>query len=212
MTTRRLITTAAFIAATAFASANAQQQPAGRPAAQAQAPATSAPSASAPTEIKIAIINTAFFGDEKQGIGRLVNAARGVDKEFEPRRTELRGIQANLTKLADEISKAAPVQDPKVTEQRREQAEKLKRELDFKTQEAQAAYTKRMQEVMGPISEDIGRTLDAFAKQRGYTLILDAKDVPILYAVPSMDITRDFIAEYNRQRPATAANTAPATR
>lgn len=205
MTRYRLIATAILVAVTAFTSANAQQQ-AARPAAQ--TPAAAAPSAAAPTDVKIAIINTAFFGDEKNGITRLVNAARGVDKEFEPRRTELRGIQTNLQGLADKISKAAPVQDQKVTEQQREQAEKLKRELDFKTQEAQAAYTKRMQEVMAPISEDIGRTLDGFAKQRSYTLILDAKDVPILYALPSLDITRDFIAEYNRK--ATASNTAPA--
>ncbi len=210
MTTRRLIATAALVAASLF-SANAQQQPTARPSSPAPTAATPS-TGGAPAEVRIAIINTAFFGDEKQGIGRLVNAARGVDKEFEPRRTELRSIQTNLTTLAEKIQKATPVQDPRTTEQQREQAEKLKRELDFKTQEAQAAYTKRMQEVMAPISEDIGRTLDAFAKQRGYTLILDAKDVPILYALPSMEITRDFITEYNRQKPATAANAAPATR
>ncbi|MBA3442235.1 MAG: OmpH family outer membrane protein [Pyrinomonadaceae bacterium] len=210
MTTRRLIATAALVAASLF-SANAQQQPTARPSSPAPTAATPS-TGGAPAEVWIAIINTAFFGDEKQGIGRLVIAARGVDKEFEPRRTELRNIQTNLQGVADKIAKAQGVQEPRVTEQQREQAEKLKRELDFKTQEAQAAYTKRMQEVMAPISEDIGRTLDAFAKQRGYTLILDAKDVPILYALPSMDITRDFITEYNRQKPATAANTAPATR
>lgn len=210
MTTRRLIATAALVAASFF-SANAQQP--ARPTAAAPTTATpSAGTATAPTELRIAIINTAYFGDEKQGIGRLVNAARGVDKEFEPRRTELRTIQTTLQGLAEKLQKATPVQEPRVTEQQREQAEKLKRELDFKTQEATAAYNKRMQEVMAPVSEDIGRVLDAFAKQRGYTLILDAKDVPILYALPSMDITRDFIAEYNRQKPATAANAAPATR
>lgn len=214
MTTRRLIATAAFIAATIYPSANAQQPAAPRQAAPAAATTTTA--ASAPgvsiTEARIAIVDTAAFSDEKAGITRLVNAARTVDKEFEPRRTELRTIQATLQKLADDIAKTTPVANPREIEQKREQAEKLKREFDFKTQEAQAAYGKRAQEITGPISEDIGRNIDAYAKQRNITLIIDARQVPILYAVSTIDITRDFIAEYNKRNPATAASTAPATR
>lgn len=219
MTTRRLIALAAFIAATIYLSANAQQPAAPRqaaPTAAQPAATTSTTAASAPgvniTEARIAIVDTAAFSDEKLGITRLVNAARTVDKEFEPRRTELRTIQATLQKLADDMSKTAPLQEPRVTEQKREQAEKLKREFDFKTQEAQAAYGKRAQEITGPISEDIGRNIDAYAKQRNITLIIDARQVPILYAVSTIDITRDFIAEYNKRNPATAANTAPAPR
>jgi hypothetical protein len=36
-------------------------------------------------------------------------------------------------------------------------------------------------------------------------LLIDANRVPILYAASQLDITKDFIADYNRTHPAGAA-------
>jgi Skp family chaperone for outer membrane proteins len=201
----RLIAVAAFLAAITALPAFAQQ----RPAAAAATPA--AASNAAIPDSKIALINTDFFADEKQGIGRLVAAVKKVDAEFTPRRTELQTIKANMDKLTADIQATAPVADPKTLQQKSDQLEGMKREYQRKGEDAQAAYNKRLQESVGPLYEDIGKSLDAFAKARGITLLLDAAKIgpAILAAVDAMDVTRAFIAEYNSKNPSTASAAGP---
>jgi hypothetical protein len=44
--------------------------------------------------------------------------------------------------------------------------------------------------------------LDAYSKAHGILLLIDANRVPLVYADNSIDITKDFIAEYNKTHPA----------
>ncbi|MBA3767804.1 MAG: OmpH family outer membrane protein [Acidobacteria bacterium] len=197
----RLIAVATFLVAITALPAFAQQRPAA-------AAATPAAASNAPIpDSKIALINTDFFADEKQGIGRLVNAVKKVDAEFTPRRNELQTLKANMDKLTTDIQATANVATPQTLQQKQEQLEGMKREYQRKGEDAQAAYNKRLQESVGPLYEDIGKNLDAFAKARGITLLLDAAKIgpAILAATDAMDVTRAFIAEYNSKNPATAS-------
>jgi outer membrane protein len=201
----RLIAAAAFLVAVTALSASAQQ----RPATAAATPA--AASSAAIPDSKIALINTDAFGDEKQGITRLVNAVKKVDGEFTPRRTELQGLKAQIDKLTADIQATANVATPTTIQQKTEQLESMKRDYQRKGEDAQAAYNKRLQESVGPLYEDIGKSLDAFARARGITLLLDAAKIgpAILSATDAMDVTRAFIAEYNSKNPATASAAGP---
>src|SRR5205807_3851006 len=113
-----------------------------------------------------------------------------------------------IDKLTDALNKAAPDQDPKVTAQKNDKIEQMKKDYTRKGEDAQAAFEKRLQEVMGPIYEDIGKALDVYAKAHGITLILDVTKIQgIVSASESLDITKPFIAEFNSKNPATAALT-----
>ncbi len=194
MKTSRLFVASLFLAAVACFPAYAQQNV--RPAAGGGAASATVP------DSKIAFINTEAFGDEKQGITRYVNAMKSLEREFQPRQTELVNLQNQIKTIADDINKLnsnASVVDPKTIQQKQDQGEGLQRQLEFKKKEAEAAYQKRLQEVVGPISEDIGKALDAFARQRGIGLMLDTSKFAqaILTANPALDMTTAFIAEYN---------------
>jgi outer membrane protein len=206
MRTYRLIAAAGFLVAVTALSASAQQQ---RSASTAATPA--AASNAAVPDSKIALINTDAFGDEKQGITRLVNAVKKVDGEFTPRRTELQALKTQIDKLTADIQATAPVATPATTQQKTDQLEGLKRDYTRKGEDAQAAYNRRLQESVGPLYEDIGKALDAFARARGITLLLDAAKIgpAILAATDTMDVTRAFIAEYNTKNPATASAAGP---
>ncbi|HEY0004665.1 MAG TPA: OmpH family outer membrane protein [Pyrinomonadaceae bacterium] len=197
----RLIVAAAFLVAVTALPAFAQGT---RPAAPAQG---GAPSAANVPDSKIALVNTDAFGDEKQGITRLVNAVKGVEREFQPRKTELQGLQTRIQTLTDQISKTTTVADPKTLQSQQDQLDLLKKDFQRRGEDAQAAYNKRMQEAISPIYDDIGKALDAFAKQRGITLLLDASKIgpAILSLNDGMDITAAFIREFNSKFPATAA-------
>jgi outer membrane protein len=196
----------AFVAAASSSAVFAQQKPATPP------PSTQAPpaatSAGVPTS-KIALINTEAFADEKQGIVRIVAAIKRVETEFQPRKTELQQLNQRLQTLADDIKKTQNVADPTAIQQKMDQHEQLKKEAQRKQEDAQAAYNKRVQEVMEPIYKDIGTSLDAFGKARGITLLLDSSKIApaILSIADATDVTLAFIAEFNSKFPATAAVT-----
>jgi len=207
----RLFAATMFIAAIAAAlPAFAQQR--GGPAATTP-PAASAQATGPVPSSKIAFVNTQAFGSEKNGITRYIAAIKNLEREFKPRQDELNGIATRIKAIADDIQKTESVAKPEEIQRKREEGERLQREYKFKKEEAEASFQSRYDQVVGPVSNDIGKALDAFAKQRGITMILDLSKQAILESVltldPSMDVTAAFIAEYNSKNPATASTAAP---
>ena len=197
----RAMAAIAFLAAVSASSVLAQTKPA-TPASGPAAPAQTGPL----PETKIALVDTDEFLNEKTGIVRLVSAAKKVEGEFQPQRTALQGLQAQIDKMTADLQKAAPVQDPKVTAQQQDAIDQKKKELQRKGEDAQGNYQKRLQEMLGPVYDDIGKALDAYAKAHGITLILDVTKIQgIVSASDSLDITKPFISEFNSKNPATAS-------
>jgi Skp family chaperone for outer membrane proteins len=155
---------------------------------------------------KIAIVDTTVFGDEKAGIKRYINAVNTVQRAFEGKNTELRNLQSQIKAIADEITKLSA--NPNVVSQesvraKREEGERLQRDLKYKKEQADADFEKRYTEVVGPVSNDIGNALIQYASQNGLTMILDiSKLAPAVLSVnPAMDVTQAFIADYNSKHP-----------
>jgi Skp family chaperone for outer membrane proteins len=203
----RLIAASAILAAITALSAFAQGT--ARPTTTPARPA--APAAAAPANVpdsKIAFINTEAFGDEKAGIVRYINAVKSLEKEFLPRQTELNTMNTRLKALADEITKltGASVVSADTIRAKQDEAEALQRDMKRKKEDADAAFQKRYETVVSPISTDIGNSLTTFANARGITMILDiSKLAPAVLTVnPAMDVTQAFISEYNSTHPATA--------
>jgi Skp family chaperone for outer membrane proteins len=173
--------------------------------------------AQVPAGAKIGWINTGAFDDDKDGIKKYVNAANAIDLEFKPRITELNNIAVRIQAIKDELTKmgnnpAVPVNQQTVAA-KQEEAARLQREGEFKQKELQAAVDKRKEVVLAPIMDDIGKAIDEFAKQKGYSVILDPGKLfqagVLLSFDPSADVTKDFIIFYNA-RPTTATTGAPA--
>ena len=211
------LSAATVLLAVAALSASAQGT---RPAANAtpprptNTPATNPASANVPVpDSKIAFVNTEAFADEKAGIMRFVSALQAVQRELKPKVEELQAIQARAAQLGKDIEtlSKSTVVDQKSIQAKQDDGEKLQREFKYKKEDYDALLQKRYREVVGPVSTDIGKELDAFAAQRGLTMILDMTKLEgaILTAKPETDITAAFIAYYNSKNPATAAATTP---
>ena len=157
----------------------------------------------------IGIIDSSAFGDEKTGITRVMAGMRQLDAKFEPLRAEIRGMRERLNTMRADLQKKRGVQDARTTAQQTDEADRLEVQIKRKAEDAQASYQKEMRTVLEPLQADIGNALTAYAQAKGITLVIDANRVPILYAATSLDITRDFINEYNRTHPG-GAGPAPA--
>lgn len=195
----------------ALSTANAQQpagaRPAARPAAAASTPTTAAPAG----EAKIGVVYTELFLDQKTGIQRLITTATGVQREFQPRITEIETLQRSIQTATSELEKKASVQDATASRVESERIEQLKRDFARKGEDLELAINKRRAEALGPISENINTALQAFARTRGISLLIDGSKLNGVMMVlnDSVDLTSEFVADYNRRNPATAAAARP---
>lgn len=152
---------------------------------------------------KIGFINSYAFGDEKAGITKYNTAVNAVNTEFLPVQKELQTMNAKLEALAKEVEdlRRLSVADPKAIGAKIDEAEKLQRDIKFKSEDAKVRFEKRQQAVLGPVMEAIGKSLQNYAKQRGFTVIFDVSkdDKGLLLAVgdEKADVTRDFIVFFN---------------
>src|SRR6185503_3786899 len=203
----------------AFAVPVSAQRPAGNPAAQptptptATAPAPSAPAATVQLPVsKMAVIYTDLFLDQKTGIAKFNSVVTKLNGEFQKTKDEITQMQTRGQTLENEITKLREAPEGTPIDQRSLQAkidqlDQLKKDIQRKGEDAQAAYNRRRQELFSPLQDEIGKALEAFAKARGINVIIDAAQVPLLYAADSIDITRAFITDFNSKNPVTAATT-----
>ena len=115
-------------------------------------------------------------------------------------------LQNRLNALVTEIQtlSKAPV-DQKTIQAKQQQGETLRPSGKTKKDRLDEDVSKRAEQVIAPISRQIGAAMDQFARQRGITMTLDmSKLLPaILTAVPAIDLTQAFIADFNSKNPRT---------
>ena len=160
----------------------------------------------------VAIIDSSAFSNDKAGIARVMVAMQQIETRFTPLRTELRGMRERLETLRSDIQKKRLIQDPKMTAQQTDEADRLEVQIKRKAEDAQSTYQKESLAVLDPLQREIGTSLVAYAKSKGITLLIDANRVPVVYAAEQLDITKEFIADYNRTHPAGAAPAAAPAR
>lgn len=193
----RLIIAFAFVVAMAVSPVLAQPRP---------SPAGQNPSATVP-ESKIALIYSDMFLDPKTGIARFNTLVSTLNREFQPRQTDLQTMQQKIQVLTDDITKTAAVADPKTLQTKQDQLDQMKKDFQRKGEDAQVAYDRRRKEMFTPLQDDIGKALEVYAKGHNINVIIDGSQVPLVYAADTLDITRAFINDFNSKNPATAAVT-----
>lgn len=201
-----------------------------KPAAGTSAAATpDAPSAAAAknTGTKVGTINIeqAIFACNE---GR--RDAEALNKKFEPKQNELKGLADELDSLQKQLS----AQQDKLNEESRDklvkQIEAKKKSFDRATQDAQEDYQNQQGEIGNKILTKMAPVLQKYVVDNGYGLLLDTSQPwprgPVIVSGPAMDITQPIVEAYNAQsgvaapastaakvpaKPATAKPAAPAS-
>ena len=170
----------------------------------AQTGAKPAPTTTVPPA-KIALVFPGMFADEKEGITKFLAAIRQLNTEFAPKQQELEGLQKRIQSLSDEFQKLNAAKANEATlRAKQEEYERLMREFEFKKKDAESAYQKRQAALMTPVSQEINKALQAFAEAEGITITLDGDKLgeSLLTMMPTIDVTRAFIAYFNRKNAA----------
>jgi outer membrane protein len=158
------------------------------------------------------VIYSNAFLDQKTGIARFSALVTTLNRELQPWQTELTSMNQKIQQAQDELNKlqssSVPI-DPKSVQAKVEALEQMKKEYQRKAEDAETLAQKRQQEIFAPLQDNIEKALEAYAKQRGITVIIDASRAAVVYAADSIDITRAFITDFNTKNPATASVTPP---
>lgn len=166
---------------------------------------------------KLGLIDTRYFDNGKDGIVKYTAAMNSLESEFktdnttlQTMATRLQALEKEITSLRDQAAKPNSPIKVETVNAKIEEYEKLGREFKFKQEDAKSRFQRREQVVMSPIRQDIGKAMQEFAKQKGFSLILDIAKIAEAGLVLAMDdkvnLTQEFIKFYNA-RPATAAAT-----
>lgn len=192
------------LSAGALASARAQGQ---------TAPAQNPGSGGTPTTVpvgRIAVINTNAFMAE-DGIQQLVQQVKRVNDMFKDKEAELDALEQRVESLRRELETQGPNLTPQARADKQDALEQLQREYQRKKEDAERAYQRALREAIAPVRERIGAFLETYAKSRGITIVLEVANLAqaggLAYVDPAADITRDFIAEYNKANPVVTSST-----
>lgn len=159
---------------------------------------------------KIAIVDTSAFTHPEKGITRLVRARERVEQEFVPRWAEIAALYERMQKEIEKYSFAGPIPtnpQPMTPEERRklkDTADAIQRSIEQREAAMQLALGKRTKEATAPIHQDIRSHLEAFARERGITVLIDANKSACLVGCDgkeAIDVTEEFIIAYNRLNP-----------
>lgn len=174
--------------------------------------------AQTPTATKIGWLDTGAFGDEKEGVTRYIAGLKALDSEMKPKVLELQTIQAKLKTISEELTRAqnspsnVPI-DQKAIQAKQEEGQKLQTDFEYAKKKYDAALEARSGQVLGPISADISKAIQDFAKAKGYAVVLDINALAQANAILSLDtsanITKEFITFYNTRPASTATTAAP---
>jgi outer membrane protein len=142
--------------------------------------------------------------DGQKAAAELESKAAPKRKTLETKQTEINSLKDQLQKGANTLSDASK--------------QSIYRDIDVKTkslnrdvEDAEAEFNQDQQKVLQQLGQKMMVVIDKYARDNGYTLILDvsSQNTPVLYASNTIDITKDIVELYDKN--AAAPATAPAT-
>jgi outer membrane protein len=122
-----------------------------------------------------------------------------LQKKWEPKRQELKKLSDDI----DASTKTLQTQGTTLSDAERANRAKViddkKKQLDRSAEDAQNDFQQEMQDLYSGTASKVYDILSSYAQTNGYTLVLDVagQQTPILYALPSTDITKAVIDAYN---------------
>ena len=137
-------------------------------------------------------------------------AAKDLQDKFAPTRARLEKKQADVEADRSKLSQGSNAMSA-------EQKEKLMRDIDQKTkalnrdtEDAQAELDQEQGKLMQELGQRIMAVIDKYAKDKGFSLILDvsSQQTPVLFAVDDINITTEIIKLYDQNAPAAGAPSA----
>ncbi len=136
-------------------------------------------------------------------------ASQQLETKFNPKKKEFDTRQNEISQLQDQYNKGGTVMAEDKRNQLARDIDEKKKRLQRDMQDANEELQGEQQRVLQGLGQRMMAVIEKYAKDNGYTLILDVSNpnTPVLYASSATDITQDIVQLYDK----TSANGGPAT-
>lgn len=135
-------------------------------------------------------------------------ASQELESKFTPKQKEFDTRRNEIAQLQDQYNKGGSVMSEEKRNQLARDIDEKKKRLERDMQDANDELNAEQQRVLQNLGQRVLAVVDKYAKDNGYTLVLDTSNpsTPIVYASSTSDITQDVIALYDKN----SANGGPA--
>ncbi len=188
------------------------------PATPAPAPATAqsaAPTALPPPQAVAARIAFIELIDAAAATNEGQKAVAEVAKKYEPQRTKLEALKADIDSLTKQLQSAPATMSDDEKNSRARNIDTKQKQLQRDADDAQTAYGTDVQEAIQKVEQKLGPVIVKYLLTIGFSMLLDNTGPPqqgglnLLWA-PGTDITEAIVAQYNATTPGIAAPAASA--
>jgi outer membrane protein len=146
-------------------------------------------------ELKIGVVDMREIATSSEPAKK---AKTTMESKFGAERDKLEKQGKDLQKQADALKSPAANQTREALEQKRAEFIRKKQDLDQKGREFGAKVEKEQAQLQNEILEVVLKAAKDFAAKKGITYLVDVNS-GILYSDPSLDVTKEFLEEVNRQ-------------
>lgn len=136
-----------------------------------------------------------------------------LQKKFEPTQTQLNSLNQEVENLKKQLQ----TQGEKLNDQSRadmvKNIESKQKVLQRQVEDARGEFEGQQNEIANRIGGKMLEVLDKYAKNNGYSVILDVstQQSPVLWAAQTTDVTQEIVNAYNAQSGVAAPPARPAS-
>jgi len=162
---------------------------------------------------KVAVINTTLFQSDVEEFKAKVDS---LNRQFEPRVKEVQSISDKINALENTLKSQSGVLSAAKVAEMTENLESMKREYKRKGEDLEADAGRARDKAFEPITGKLGKFAEDYTSKRGIVMLVDISNAiqsgVVVWFDPRSDITKDFIAEYNKANPVAAPAPKPAAK
>jgi len=127
-------------------------------------------------------------------------AAAELNLKTAPKKKELEQKQNEINALQDQLNKGSNTLSETAKSDIYKNIEYKKKSLQREVEDAQADLEADQQKLLQQLGQKILAVIEKYSRDNGYTMVLDVSSpqTPVLYASPSVDITKEIIEIYDK--------------
>ncbi|MGB6942310.1 MAG: OmpH family outer membrane protein [Bryobacteraceae bacterium] len=135
-------------------------------------------------------------------------AAAELNAKTAPKKRELEQKQNDINSLQDQLNKGSNTLSDSAKNDLYKSIESKKKSLQREVEDAQADLEADQQKLLQQLGQKILAVIEKYSRDNNITMVVDVSSpqTPVLYASPSVDITKEIIELYDKS---TASASAP---
>jgi len=169
----------------------------------------------------LALVSTAYAQQGKFAViniqGAIIStkdgqkAAAELNAKTAPKKKELEQKQGEINSLQDQLNKGSNTLSDSAKNDLYKSIETKKKSLQREVEDAQADLEADQQKLLQQLGQKILAVIEKYSRDNGITMVVDVSSpqTPVLYASPSIDITKEIIELYDKNT--AGAGSAPAS-